>query len=94
MIFLSINKSFTYPPYKNVTISNVKEIWFSNSYLPTFLHDVMKYPVFFFGRLPLNLTGKILTPPTPDTNLRLDYVVVGKIMQIFLFILYLLQMKK
>ena len=26
--FLSINESFTYPPYKNVTISNVKEIWF------------------------------------------------------------------
>ena len=41
--------SFTYPPNINVTISNVKEIWFSNSYLPTFLHNVMKYPVFFYG---------------------------------------------
>ena len=26
--FLSINESFTYPPNINVTISNVKEIWF------------------------------------------------------------------
>jgi len=43
-----MNESFTYPPNINVIISNVKEIWFWNSYLPTFLHDVMKYPVFFW----------------------------------------------
>ena len=42
------DRSFTYPPNINVIISNVKEIWFWNSYLPTFLHNVMKYPVFFF----------------------------------------------
>ena len=42
-------RSFPYPPYKNVTISNVKEIWFWNSYLPTFLHNVMKYPFFLDG---------------------------------------------
>ena len=46
--FLSINVSFTYPPNINVTISNVKEIWFSN----TFLHNVMKHPVFFFDGVP------------------------------------------
>ena len=30
----------------NVIINNVKEIRFWNGYLPTFLHDVMKYPKF------------------------------------------------
>ena len=46
-------ESVTYLPMNNVTITNVKEIRFWTSYLPTFLHDVMKYPIFFFGRRPL-----------------------------------------
>ena len=42
--------------YVDVIISNVKEIWFWNSYLPTFLHDVIKYPVFFWmASLTLNI---------------------------------------
>ena len=52
MIVLSINESFTYPPNIKVIISNVTEIWFWNSYLPTFLHDVMKYPGFFLDGVP------------------------------------------
>ena len=47
-------ESVTYLPMNNVTITNVKEIRFWTSYLPPFLHDVMKYPIFFFfGRRPL-----------------------------------------
>ena len=51
-LVLLINESFTYPPNINVIISNVKEIWFWTSYLPTFLHDVMKYPGFFLDGVP------------------------------------------
>ena len=47
-----INKSFTYPPNKNVIISFVWEIRFWNSYLPTFWLDVIKYPAFLFDRFP------------------------------------------
>ena len=35
--------------YQNI---NVKEIWFWNSYLPTFLHNVMKYPICFLDGVP------------------------------------------
>ena len=38
----------TYLPMNDVIISNVKEIRFWNSYLPTSLHNVMRYPVYFF----------------------------------------------
>ena len=41
-------ESPTHLPMTNVIISNVKEIRFWNSNLPTFLHNVMKYPVMFF----------------------------------------------
>ena len=65
-------ESVTYLPMNNVTITNVKEIRFWTSYLPTFLHDVMKYPIFFFGRRPLaskkakkpNFMIRKLVPPT------------------------------
>ena len=50
--FLSINESFTYPPNINVIISNAKEIWFWSSYLPTYLHNVMKYPGFLLDGVP------------------------------------------
>ena len=40
-------ESVTYLPMNNVTITNVKEIRFWTSYLPTFLQDVMKYHGFF-----------------------------------------------
>ena len=46
-------ESVTYLPMTNVLISNVKENRFWDSYLPTFLHDVMKYPVYFFWGRPL-----------------------------------------
>ena len=42
-------ESVTYLPMNNVTITNVKEIRSWNIYLPIFLHDVMKFPVFFEG---------------------------------------------
>ena len=47
--FIFFNPSLTYPPNINVIISYVYEIRFWNNYLPTFLHDVMKYPVFLDG---------------------------------------------
>ena len=53
--FLLINESFTYPPNVNVIISYVREIRFLNSYLPTFLPDVMKYPVFFWDSFPKHI---------------------------------------
>ena len=51
--FLLINESYTYPPIIGVIISYLYEIRFWNSYLPTFLQVVMKYPVLFFWQCPL-----------------------------------------
>ena len=45
------NESVTYLPMNTVIISNVKEIRFWNSYLPTFLRDGMKYAVFLTASL-------------------------------------------